>query len=83
MEVLEKAPSQIGDHLIASIRGAQSGPTLIVLGGIHGNEPAGPLAAHRVVAALEERRSCLRGEVILLAGNTLALHRGVRYIDAD
>jgi len=83
MGVLEKAPTQIGGHLIASIRGAQSGPALIVLGGIHGNEPAGTLAAHRVVAALEERRSCLRGEVILLAGNTLALHRGVRYIDAD
>ncbi len=78
-----KAPAKIGGHLIASIRGAQSGPTLIVLGSIHGNEPAGTLAAHRVVAALEQRRSCLRGEVILLAGNTLALRRKVRYIDAD
>lgn len=83
IEILEKAPAEIGGHLIASIRGAQSGPTLIVLGSIHGNEPAGTLAAHRVVAALEERRSCLRGEVILLAGNTLALQRKVRYIDAD
>ena len=83
IEIPTKAPAEIGGHLIASIRGPQPGPTLIVLGSIHGNEPAGTLAAHRVCAALEQRRSGLRGEVMLLAGNTLALHRKVRYIDAD
>ena len=70
-------------HLIASIRGAHPGPSLIILGSIHGNEPAGTLAARRVAAALEERRSRLRGEVLLLSGNTRALQRKVRYIDAD
>ncbi|HKZ77153.1 MAG TPA: succinylglutamate desuccinylase/aspartoacylase family protein [Pyrinomonadaceae bacterium] len=72
-----------GNHLIASIRGPQAGPTLIILGGIHGNEPAGVLAAGRVITRLQERKSCLRGEVILLAGNTRALERNARYIDAD
>lgn len=81
--VLEEAPAELGSHLIASIRGAQPGPTLIILGGIHGNEPAGFLAAHRVVSALEACRSCLRGEILLLAGNTMAMRRKVRYIDAD
>ena len=70
-------------HLIASIRGPLSGPTLIVVGSLHGNEPAGVLAAHRVVAALQRRRTLLRGEVVLLAGNTRALVRRVRYIDTD
>ena len=74
---------QSGDHLIVSIRGNQPGPTLIVLGSIHGNEPAGVLAAQRVVRQLKQRRSTLIGEVVLLAGNTRALERKVRYIDAD
>jgi Succinylglutamate desuccinylase / Aspartoacylase family len=70
-------------HLIASIRGALPGPTLIILGGIHGNEPAGVLAAERVWLRMQKRRAVLRGEVVLLRGNTRALERRVRYIDAD
>jgi succinylglutamate desuccinylase len=70
-------------HLIASIRGSAPGPTLIILGGIHGNEPAGVLAAERVWRRIERRRKALRGEVVLLRGNTRALEQRVRYIDAD
>jgi len=72
-----------GEHLIASIRGSLPGPTLLILGGIHGNEPAGVLAADRVLLRIQERRADLRGEVVLLRGNTRALERKVRYIDAD
>ena len=70
-------------HLIASIRGSLPGPTLIILGGIHGNEPAGVLAAERVWLRMQERRAALRGEVVLLRGNTRALEQRVRYINAD
>jgi succinylglutamate desuccinylase len=70
-------------HLIASIRGPSAGPTLIILGGIHGNEPAGVLAAERVWRRMERRRVALHGEVVLLRGNTRALKQRVRYIDAD
>jgi hypothetical protein len=70
-------------HLIASIRGSLPGPTLIILGGIHGNEPAGVLAADRVVPRMQERRSTLRGEIVFLRGNTRALKQRVRYVDAD
>ena len=70
-------------HLIASIRGSLPGPTLIVLGGIHGNEPAGVLAANRVWLRMQKRRAALRGEVVLLRGNTRALEQRVRYINAD
>ncbi|HLN97878.1 MAG TPA: succinylglutamate desuccinylase/aspartoacylase family protein [Pyrinomonadaceae bacterium] len=79
----ESQPAQPGAHLIASIRGSLPGPTLIILGGIHGNEPAGVLAADRVRPLLQARRAALCGEVILLRGNTRALKQGVRYIDAD
>ena len=70
-------------HLIASIRGSLPGPTLIILGGIHGNEPAGVLAAERVWLRMQKRRAALRGEVVLLRGNTRALEQRVRYINAD
>jgi hypothetical protein len=85
MEILKdvKTASGAGHHVIASIRGSEPGPTLIILGSIHGNEPAGTQAAHRVLSQLEELRSCLRGEVILLTGNTRALDSKVRYLDTD
>ena len=72
-----------GEHLIASVRGPLPGPTLLILGGIHGNEPAGVRAALRVLPRLKEQRAQLRGEVVLLKGNTRALERNVRYLDAD
>lgn len=72
-----------GEHLIGSVRGRLPGPTLLIVGGIHGNEPAGVLAAVRVLRRLQERSADLRGEVVLLRGNTRALHRKVRYLDAD
>lgn len=70
-------------HLIASIRGSLAGPTLIIVGGIHGNEPAGVLAAERVRLRLNKRKAVLRGQVVLLRGNTRALEQRVRYIDVD
>ena len=70
-------------HEIASIRGSLPGPTLIILGGVHGNEPAGVLAADRVWLRMQKRRAALRGEVVLLRGNTRALEQRVRYINAD
>ena len=72
-----------GEHQIASIRGSLPGPTLLIVGGIHGNEPAGVLAAYSVLLRIQERRADLRGEVVLLRGNTRALERKVRYLDAD
>lgn len=71
------------EHLIGSVRGPLPGPTLLILGGIHGNERAGVIAANRVLPRIQERKADLRGEVVLLRGNTRALERKVRYIDAD
>ena len=63
-------------------RGA-AGPTLIVLAGIHGNEPAGVLAVQRVLGRLQEQEAPLRGRISALAGNLRALGRGVRYLQRD
>ncbi len=81
--VLANTTDRTDQHLIAAIRGFEPGPTLIVIGGIHGNEPAGALAARRVAEDLGCKTRLLRGEVVLLSGNTRALARKVRYIDKD
>jgi predicted deacylase len=72
-----------GEHLIGRFVGDTNGPTLIAFGSLHGNEAAGALALERVAARLAELDSSLRGRVYLLAGNTRALQRSVRFIDSD
>lgn len=59
------------------------GPTVVVTGGVHGNEPAGCEALLRVLARLEREQVSLRGELWAVAGNLRALAAGRRYIDRD
>jgi succinylglutamate desuccinylase len=61
--------------------GTRPGPTVVLLGGVHGNEPASTRAIPEVLGAIESLP--LRGSVIGLAGNLAALERGVRYLDRD
>jgi len=60
-----------------------AGPRMIVLAGIHGNEPAGLEASRRVLAGLERERPGMTGSVIFLAGNLAAIERRSRFIDRD
>jgi len=59
------------------------GPLVFCIGGIHGNEPAGVRALENVLRRLNETQPRFRGELIGLAGNRMALGRGVRYLDQD
>lgn len=73
-------------RLRGSIVGKDDGPTLVVVAGIHGNEPAGLEAADRVLARLHEgheRRLHIRGEFVVVAGHVAGLNRGVRYVNRD
>jgi succinylglutamate desuccinylase len=72
-----------GSHVIAACAGTRPGPLFVAVGGIHGNEPAGVQAAHRIALALEDHASEIAGCVVLLAGNARALADGVRFLDAD
>lgn len=58
-------------------------PLVVVVGGLHGNEPAGVMASERVLHRLRTDETPLFGEVVFLAGNRAALSRGVRYVDRD
>ena len=72
-----------GGRIIATVRGTNPGPTLIVIGSIHGNEPAGALAARKVAASIQDKQAMVCGDVVMLEGNARALRQCVRYIDAD
>jgi predicted deacylase len=63
--------------------GGGSGPTLICVGGVHGNEPAGVLALQRVLDSLRGAPIRLRGEFVALTGNRQALGAGRRYLGTD
>ena len=72
-----------GEHLLGKFIGSESGATLIVVGSVHGNEAGGVGALRKISHRLVALREKLRGRVYLLAGNTRALKRGVRFIDSD
>ena len=71
------------EHLIAKFIGDTGGATLIVVGGVHGNEPSGATALRKVSQKLKNLRGKLHGRVYFLAGNTRALQCGVRFVDSD
>lgn len=68
-------------RLVGRLAGEAAGPTLIVVGGIHGNEPAGVAAVRAVLARVPGDQ--VRGEVIALVGNVRALAAGQRYLSHD
>lgn len=68
---------------LGSHEGALPGPTMVVVGGIHGNEPAGVVAVERVLRALQRHKPAMRGRLLGLAGNIRALAKDVRYLDRD
>ncbi len=70
-------------RLLGRLRGGKPGPTLIALGALHGNEPAGVEAIRRVLGELRTGEIPLRGEFIGLAGNLAAFEAKERFVERD
>lgn len=70
-------------RVIASLGSPDRGDSLIVVGALHGNEPAGFEACRRVGRALASREADIDGRVTLITGNRSALARGRRFVDRD
>jgi hypothetical protein len=70
-------------RLIGRASTGRPGPTVVVTGGVHGNEPAGLAALRRVLGRVEAERLPLRGELWAVAGNLRALAENRRYIVRD
>ena len=70
-------------RIMGAIQGAFPGPTLLCVGGLHGNEPAGVRALERVLEGLAPRAGIMRGEMVALSGNRSALALSRRFVDRD
>ena len=55
-----------GQHLIGSFIGDPAGPTLIVVGSIHGNEPGGAIALFSIAEDLSTLTGKMLGRVYFL-----------------
>lgn len=85
-----QGPVPLGEssRVIGHYIGEESGPLVVAIGGIHGNEPSGVLALERLFELLHEEPLInpgfsFRGELLALRGNIEALKLGQRYIDID
>lgn len=72
-----------GEHLLGKFSDKPNGKTLLIFGGVHGNEASGVRAIKRILPKLESLKEKFRGRVYLLAGNTRALRKEIRFIDSD
>jgi predicted deacylase len=70
-------------HLLGRRVDRATGPLLVCVAGLHGNEPAGVAALRRVLAELERSPEPLAGGVAAYAGNLGALAAGERFLDRD
>ncbi len=73
----------ISPHRVGSWGAEGLGPTLIAVGGIHGNEPAGAAAIERVLSSLASGSAHALGRFVGLVGNPVALAIGTRFLDVD
>lgn len=71
------------ERVLARIEGPTYGPVLACIGSMHGNEPAGRLAAARVAERIREEQVELRGVFLALIGNRRAVAVQKRYVDHD
>ena len=70
-------------RLLGKYEGDLKGPTLIFTAGIHGNEPAGLFALHKVLDWLHTVNPEFKGVLYVISGNLSALENGVRYNHTD
>lgn len=71
------------DHVLGTIDHGVAGPTVLLSGGMHGNEPGGVLAIRRILEYLQAHDVPVRGTIVGLCGNIGALRLGLRYTDRD
>lgn len=70
-------------RVIGRLKARAPGPTVIAIGGMHGNEPSGVVALKQLVERMDREELLRSGEFIALTGNIGALKKGKRYIDQD
>ncbi len=81
---------RLAEHVLGELDAGRAGATVVVVGGLHGNEPAGVHAAQRVLArlaggehALTGGEHALAGRFVALAGNLAGLAADRRFLEHD
>lgn len=74
---------RLDQHELGRLEGGTGGALVIAVGGLHGNEPSGVRALHRLLARLGPHAEMLQGEFVAFAGNLEALREGERFIERD
>lgn len=72
-----------GDGPAGTAGAKEGGKLLILVGGLHGNEPAGVRAILRFFEELEESALPIDGRVVGITGNARALREGGRFLVHD
>ena len=71
------------NRIIGHLKGNQKGPTLVFFGGIHGNEPSGCEAIHKMFQKIKEDSLTLSGAIYGIKGNIPAQLQGKRFLEKD
>ncbi len=79
----EIAATEKLSRVIGLVEGPDEGPSVVAVGGMHGNEPSGVEALQEITENLKEKSRFFNGRFLALRGNIPALERKVRYIDED
>ncbi len=66
----QRVVGEVRGDMVGEVRGEREGPTLVCVGGVHGNEPAGVLASARVVERLLASPGVLRGRFLAAGGQS-------------
>ena len=70
-------------RLLYNFQASMSAPTLIIIAGIHGNEPAGIHGLNRVIETIRKKTISLKGNFYAIAGNINALKKNIRFEQSD
>lgn len=70
-------------RLLGEFHGSKSGPTVVVIAGIHGNEKAGVLAANSVLSKIKAQNIPFEGNLYFILGNINALNKDIRFENVD
>jgi len=71
------------ERIIGHIQGNEPGPTILFIGGMHGNEPSGVFALKEMLGKLSSMNGKIKGNIYGICGNLSALEHGERYHKFD
>lgn len=75
--------SEARERVVFDYTTGAPGPCLVVVAGLHGDEPAAVSAVERVRDALARRKPPVHGRAVAVLGNLAAIAAGKRYLEED